>query len=334
MSSCVFSLLFKVLLNSTLSWWKSICFVGLVLLWLSSGLGKQQSRCSGASGTGSSWGGRKRDWSTWQAAGLPLLGSGCQPSWGKKALAGWEVLRWRCSWTHTSSVAQTPRERVRSVFRKYFQTSPTPISLAWVLLILHCFSQLHAFSLFSPVIRTFSFNPVLSFLVFPVSSCGSLMHVVTFLASPLETPSHAPLLIFKGLFQVSTSICFPGFSLLHLWTTSSRNRNGSHYCTNYSQTYCASPALSSCLSLPLPAFKHKKLISNIKKARNSEVTRLEGQSFFQSSCFSGLLIQLPLEPWFLKFGFIVLPSFIPTDQTSSMTLSFLQPLFLFHSSTW
>lgn len=225
MSSRVFSLLFKVLLNSTLSWWKTICFVGLVLLWLSSGLGKHQSQCRGASGTGSSWGGRKRDWGTWQAMGLPLLGSSCQPSWGKKALAGWEVLRWRCSWTHTSSFVQTLREWVRSVFRKYFQTSPTPISLAWVLLLLDCFSQLHAFSLFSPVIRPFSFNPVLSFLVFPLSSCGSPMCVITFLASPLETPSYAPLLIFKGLFQVFASICFLGFSILYLWTTSSRNRS-------------------------------------------------------------------------------------------------------------
>jgi len=64
MSSHVFSLLFKVLLNSTLSWWKTICFVGLVLLRLNAGLGKHQSRHMGVSGTGSRWGERKRDWGT------------------------------------------------------------------------------------------------------------------------------------------------------------------------------------------------------------------------------------------------------------------------------
>lgn len=60
MSSHVFSLLFKVLLNSTLSWWKTICFVGLVLPRLNAGLGKHQGLCTGASGTRSSWSGRKR----------------------------------------------------------------------------------------------------------------------------------------------------------------------------------------------------------------------------------------------------------------------------------
>lgn len=104
MSSHVFSLLFKVLLNSTLSWWKTICFAGLVLLWLNAGLGKHQSRHTGASGTRSSWGGRKKDWGTRQAVGLPLLGSGYQPSSGEKSLAGWEVLRGGCNWTCTSSI--------------------------------------------------------------------------------------------------------------------------------------------------------------------------------------------------------------------------------------
>jgi len=50
MSSHVFSLLFKVVLNSTLSWWKTICFLGLVLLWLNMGLGKHQHW-----GTGAGW---------------------------------------------------------------------------------------------------------------------------------------------------------------------------------------------------------------------------------------------------------------------------------------
>lgn len=89
MSSHVFSLLFKVLLNSTLSWWKTICFVGLVLLELNAGLGKHQSLCRGASGTRSSWGGRKRDWGTQQAVGFPLLGNVISPAeWRNPWLAG------------------------------------------------------------------------------------------------------------------------------------------------------------------------------------------------------------------------------------------------------
>lgn len=86
MSSHVFSLLFKVLLNSTLSWWKTICFVGLVLLGLNAGLGKHWSLCMGASETRSSWGGRRRDWST-------------QQQWGFHC---WEVVispaEWRNAW--------------------------------------------------------------------------------------------------------------------------------------------------------------------------------------------------------------------------------------------
>lgn len=222
MSTHVFSLLFKVLLNSTLSWWKTICFVGLVLLCLNARLGKQQSRCMGASGMRSSWDGGKRDnWGTWQAVGLPLLGSCYQPSWREKSLAGWEVLRWGCKETCTSAIAWPPHEwnlHLESIFRPLPSPSPQlePYSF-WTAL------PNFMLSLFSSAIRMSCCKPVLSSLVFSLSSCDSLNSVITVLTHPLETPSSAPLLIFQEFDQVLNLISFPGFSTLHLWITSSRN---------------------------------------------------------------------------------------------------------------
>lgn len=90
MSSHVFSLLFKVVLNSTLSWWKTICFLALVLLWLNTGLGEHERRGTGAGVGGGGMG---------HPAGseLTALGSGYQPSLGEPSLHpagrcwGWDI---------------------------------------------------------------------------------------------------------------------------------------------------------------------------------------------------------------------------------------------------
>lgn len=79
MSSHVFSLLFKVLLNSTLSWWKTICFVGLVLLGLNAGLGKHRACARERVGPGGA-GWEEEGLGHPAGSGFPLLGSGLQSS--------------------------------------------------------------------------------------------------------------------------------------------------------------------------------------------------------------------------------------------------------------
>lgn len=167
-----------------------------------------------------------------------------------------------------------------SVSGKYFQTSPIPMSLDWVLLFLDCSCQLHAFSLVFSAIRASSCNPVPLFHVFFLSSCDSPSSVITFLTSPLESPSYAPLLIFKGLLQVLTLISFPSFSTVHLWTTLSRNRNVEVIIAPTIHR----PAMHLLPFTFIARFLTKKFIlchfSNLghHKARSVGVMRPEGQS--------------------------------------------------------
>lgn len=124
MSSHVFSLLFKVVLNSTLSWWKTICFLGLVLLWLNVGLGKHQHW-----GTGAGW--EEEGAGQLAGSGLTVLDElsskwGCPAqhlsssgvvqlsgysSWGSQAF-GWlgGVEFGMQLHSHLMAVAQTPHE--------------------------------------------------------------------------------------------------------------------------------------------------------------------------------------------------------------------------------
>lgn len=211
MSSHVFSLLFKGVLNSTLSWWKTICFLGLVLLWLNTGLGEHERRGTGA-GVGGRGMGHPADSGTyssgkWLSAQLR----------GAKSSPGWEVLRLGCNWTHSMVMAQTPRKWglfLGTISRPLSSLSLTPFRLSF---------QLHASTLFSPTIRASSWSLVLLFLVFSPPSSASSISAITLVTCPLETPSHAPLQIFSKVFRVWLWTSFPSFSTQHLWTISSRN---------------------------------------------------------------------------------------------------------------
>lgn len=210
MSSHVFSLLFKGVLNSTLSWWKTICFLGLVLLWLNTGLGEHERRGTGArvggighpadSGTYSS--------GKWLSAQLR----------GTKPSPGWEVLRLGCNWTLTPwPWHKLPVSKwglfLGTISRLLSSLSLPPFRLSF---------QLHASTLFSPTIRASSCSLVLLFLVFSLPSSASPSSAITLVTCPLETPSYAPLQIFSEVFQVWLWTSFPSFSTLHLWTISSR----------------------------------------------------------------------------------------------------------------
>lgn len=195
--------------------------------WVSTRARARERAGPGAAGVGGRGTGapiRQQDFLCWEAVISPAEG---RNPWLAGSCWGWDVAGLALHQLHELPMSKWGLY-LGSIYRL------TPISLARVLLLLDCSSQLHAFSLFSSAIRGSSCNPVLLFLVFPLSSCDSPSLVITLLTRLLETPSCVLLLIFKGFFRFclwSPSRFLYISSLDHLLQ---KQKCRSHYCTNNS----------------------------------------------------------------------------------------------------